>query len=49
MEKITDEVDKEEKRLFMLLSESSLKKTWDNSYDRKWDKFYKQYKQISLK
>ena len=26
-----------EKHLFMLLSETSLKKTWDNPYDERWD------------
>ena len=26
-----------EKHLFMLLSESSLKKVWDNPYDDRWD------------
>ena len=26
-----------EKHLLMLLSETSLKKTWDNSYDERWD------------
>ena len=27
----------DEKHLFMLLSETSLKKTWDNPYDERWD------------
>lgn len=27
----------DEKHLFMLLSESSLKKVWDNKYDERWD------------
>ncbi len=40
MSKITNKIDKEEKYLFMLLSETSLKKTWDNSYDEQWDKFF---------
>ncbi|MBS3114507.1 AbrB/MazE/SpoVT family DNA-binding domain-containing protein [Candidatus Woesearchaeota archaeon] len=26
-----------EKHLLMLLSETSLKKTWDNPYDERWD------------
>ncbi len=26
-----------EKQLLMLLSETSLKKTWDNPYDERWD------------
>ena len=26
-----------EKHFLMLLSESSLKKTWDNAYDERWD------------
>ncbi|HLC32392.1 MAG TPA: AbrB/MazE/SpoVT family DNA-binding domain-containing protein [Candidatus Nanoarchaeia archaeon] len=26
-----------EKHLYMLLSEESLKKTWDNTYDERWD------------
>ncbi len=26
-----------EKHLFMMLSESSLKKVWDNKYDQRWD------------
>lgn len=26
-----------EKHLLMLLSESSLRKTWDNPYDERWD------------
>ena len=26
-----------EKHLLMLLSESSLKKTWNNKYDERWD------------
>ncbi len=37
-EKITIKPIKlDEKHLFMLLSEKSLKKTWDNSYDDRWD------------
>ena len=27
----------DEKHMLMLLSESSLKKTWDNPYDERWD------------
>ena len=27
----------DEKHILMLLSESSLKKTWDNPYDERWD------------
>ena len=27
----------DEKHILMLLSESSLKKTWDNKYDERWD------------
>ncbi len=27
----------DEKHIFMLLSETSLKKTWDNKYDERWD------------
>ncbi len=27
----------DEKHILMLLSETSLKKTWDNSYDERWD------------
>ncbi len=27
----------DEKYVFMLLSESSLKKVWDNAYDEMWD------------
>ena len=27
----------DEKHLFMLLSETSLKKAWDNPYDERWD------------
>jgi len=27
----------DEKHLFLLLSESSLKKTWNNKYDERWD------------
>lgn len=27
----------DEKHLMMLLSESSLKKVWDNKYDERWD------------
>lgn len=27
----------DEKHILMLLSESSLKKTWDNKYDKRWD------------
>ncbi|MEK6861231.1 MAG: AbrB/MazE/SpoVT family DNA-binding domain-containing protein [Nanoarchaeota archaeon] len=27
----------DEKHLFMLLSELSLKKTWNNKYDERWD------------
>ena len=42
MNKITNETDKEEKCFFMLLSESSLKKTWDNKYDDKWNDFFKE-------
>ncbi len=42
---ITEENDKiaikpitlDEKHLFMLLSETSLKKVWDNKYDQRWD------------
>ena len=30
-------VQMDEKHLLMLLSESSLKKAWDNKYDRRWD------------
>ncbi|MBI3026493.1 hypothetical protein HYY70_00115 [Candidatus Woesearchaeota archaeon] len=26
--------------IFMLLSELSLKKTWDNPYDKQWDNFF---------
>ncbi len=37
MSKIINEADKEEKYIFMLISESSLKKTWDNPYDEQWD------------
>ena len=37
-EKITIKpVKLNEKHLFMLLSETSLKKTWDNPYDERWD------------
>ena len=37
-EKITIKpVKLDEKHLFMLLSETSLKKTWDNPYDERWD------------
>ncbi len=37
-EKITIKPIKlDEKHLFMLLSEKSLKKTWDNTYDDRWD------------
>ncbi len=37
-EKITIKpVKMNEKHLFMLLSEPSLKKTWDNPYDERWD------------
>lgn len=35
-----NEMDKEEKYMFMLLSELSLKKTWDNFYDKKWDDLF---------
>ena len=42
---ITEEKDKilinpvmlEEDHILMLLSESSLKKVWDNEYDKRWD------------
>jgi len=27
----------DEKHILMLLSETSLKKTWDNKYDERWD------------
>lgn len=27
----------DDKHILMLLSESSLKKTWDNKYDERWD------------
>jgi len=27
----------DEKHILMLLSETSLKKVWDNKYDRRWD------------
>ena len=27
----------DEKHILMLLSETSLKKTWDNPYDERWD------------
>jgi hypothetical protein len=40
MGKIANEIDKEEKHLLMLLSETSLKKTWDNSYDSQWDNIF---------
>ena len=30
-------VTMDEKHLFLLLSESSLKKVWDNKYDKRWD------------
>lgn len=30
----------QDKHLFMLLSESSLKKTWNNKYDSRWDDVY---------
>ena len=37
-EKITIKpVKVSEKHLLMLLSETSLKKTWDNPYDERWD------------
>ncbi len=37
-EKITIKpITLDEKHLLMLLSESSLKKVWDNKYDRRWD------------
>lgn len=37
-EKITIKpVKLDEKHIFMLLSETSLKKTWDNPYDERWD------------
>ncbi len=42
---ISEDVDKitikpvklDEKHILMLLSETSLKKTWDNPYDERWD------------
>ena len=42
---ITEDKDKitikpvklDEKHILMLLSETSLKKTWDNPYDERWD------------
>jgi len=42
---ITEDKDKitikpvklDEKQMLMLLSETSLKKTWDNKYDERWD------------
>jgi AbrB family looped-hinge helix DNA binding protein len=30
----------DEKHLLMLLSESSLKKAWDNQYDERWDNVF---------
>lgn len=37
-EKITIKpITLDEKHLFMLLSETSLKKVWDNKYDERWD------------
>lgn len=37
-EKITIKpVKLDEKHIMMLLSETSLKKTWDNPYDERWD------------
>ena len=30
-------VNLDEKNILLLLSETSLKKTWDNSYDERWD------------
>ena len=30
-------VTMDEKHLLLLLSESSLKKVWDNKYDKRWD------------
>lgn len=35
--KVIKGMDKEEKYFFMLLSETLLKKTWDNHYDMKWN------------
>ena len=32
----------DEKHNLMLLSETTLKKTWDNKYDDKWDDFFKE-------
>ena len=34
---IISPVKLDEKHLLMLLSESSLKKVWDNKYDERWD------------
>lgn len=37
-EKITIKpITLDDKHLFMLLSETSLKKVWDNKYDERWD------------
>ena len=37
---MTKSIENDEDYFLMLLSESSLKKTWDNPYDEKWDDFF---------